>query len=80
MKTKAPEFTPGFYSSSCYWVFSFMYMFCRSLFVLLSPFFLLVFNVFLRFTDSDYLLGIFKLFIFSLLLRVYMIDEFRKAI
>ena len=31
----APEFTPGFYS-----IFSFMCMFCRSLFVLLSFFFL----------------------------------------
>ena len=41
--------------------FSFMCIFCRSLFVL----FLLdiVFAVLLRFTDSDYPFGIFKLFL-----------------
>ena len=31
-----PEFTPGFVWGSCYSIFSFMCMFCRSLFVLLS--------------------------------------------
>jgi len=36
----APEFTPSFKWVSCYSIFSFMYMFCRSLFVLLSFFFL----------------------------------------
>ena len=35
----APEFTHGFKWSSCYSIFSFMCMFCRSLFVLLSFFF-----------------------------------------
>jgi hypothetical protein len=34
-----PEFTPGFLWSSCYSILSFMCMFCRSLFVLLSFFF-----------------------------------------
>jgi hypothetical protein len=34
----APEFTPGFQWGSCYSIFSFMCMFCRSLFVLLSFF------------------------------------------
>ena len=33
------EITPGFYWGSCYSIFSFICMFCRSLFVLLSPFF-----------------------------------------
>ena len=32
----APEFTPSFYWGSCYSIISFMCMFCRSLFVLLS--------------------------------------------
>ena len=40
----APEFTHG----SCYSIFSFMCMFCRSLFVLLA----IVLSVLLRFTDS----------------------------
>jgi hypothetical protein len=34
-----PEFTPGFQLGSCYSIFSFMYMFCGSLFVLLYFFF-----------------------------------------
>jgi hypothetical protein len=41
-----------------------MCMFCRSLFVLLYFFCLaIVLSVLLRFTDSDYLFGIFKLFL-----------------
>jgi hypothetical protein len=36
----APDFTPDFKWGSCYSIFSFMCMFCRSLFVLLSFFFL----------------------------------------
>ena len=35
----APEFTPEFQYSSCYSIFSFICMFCRSLFVLLYFFF-----------------------------------------
>ena len=35
----APEFTPGFEWGSCCSIFSFICMFCRSLFVLLSFFF-----------------------------------------
>ena len=35
----APEFTPGVQWGSCYSIFSFMCMFCRSLFVLLYFFF-----------------------------------------
>ena len=35
----APEFTPGFQWGSCYSIFSFIGMFCRSLFVLLYFFF-----------------------------------------
>ena len=35
----APEFTPGFQWGSCYSIFSFICMFCRSLFVLLYFFF-----------------------------------------
>jgi hypothetical protein len=47
----APDFTPGFQLGSCCLIFSFMSMFCRSLFVL----FLLgiVLSVVLRYTDSD---------------------------
>ena len=48
---------------SCYSIFSFMCMICRSLFVLLSFFLLaIVLSVLLRFTVSDYPFGIFKLF------------------
>ena len=32
----APEFTPSFWCCSCYSIFSFICMFCRSLFVLFS--------------------------------------------
>ena len=37
--SEAPEFTPGFWWGSCYSIFSFICMFCRSLFVLLYYFF-----------------------------------------
>ena len=37
--TGAPEFNPGFQWGLCYSIFSFMCMFCRSLFVLLYFFF-----------------------------------------
>jgi biotin transporter BioY len=54
----------------CYSIFSFMCMFCRSLFVL----FLLaiVLSVLLRFTDFDYLFGIFKLFLFALWFHIHL--------
>ena len=52
----APEFTPGFQWGSCYSIYSFICMFCRSLFVLLYFFFwALLLSVLLRFTNSDYL-------------------------
>ena len=51
-------------------IFSFMYMFCRSLFVLLA----IVLSVLLWFTDSDYPFGIFWplfcLFFFDLLILI----------
>ena len=58
----APEFTPGFKWGSCYAIFSFLCMFCSSLFVL----FLLtiVLSVLLRYTDSDCPCCIFKLFLY----------------
>ena len=54
----------GFECGSCYLIFSFMCMFCRSLFVL----FLLaiVLSVLFRYTNSNYPFDIFKLF-FALL-------------
>ena len=58
----APEFSTSFWSGLCYLIFSLM--FCISLFVHLSFFLLtIVFSVLLRFTDSDYPFGIFKLFL-----------------
>jgi hypothetical protein len=58
------EFIPGSYWGSCYSIFSFICMFCRSLFVLLYFFLLaIVLSVLLRFTDSEYPFGIFKLFL-----------------
>ena len=52
---------PWFLAGLCYSIFSFMSMFCRSLFDL----FLLaiVLSVLLQLTDSDYTFGIFKLFL-----------------
>jgi hypothetical protein len=41
----------------------FCVVFCRSLFVLLSYFFAIMLSFSLRFTDSDYPFGIFKLFL-----------------
>ena len=63
--TKLSEFIP-FRSTliqwgSCYSIFSFMCMFCRSLFVLFLS--AIVVSVLLRFTDSEYTFGIFKLFL-----------------
>ena len=50
-------------SGSCYSVFNFMCMFCRSLFVLLYCFFWpLCCLFFFLYTDYDYPFGIFKLF------------------
>ena len=57
----APEFTPGCQWGSCNSIISFMCMCCRSfcfVFFLLA----IVLSV-LRFTDSDYPFGIFKLFL-----------------
>ena len=60
----APEFTNCIYWGSCYSIFSFMCVFCRSLFVLLSFFLLtIVLSVLLRYTYSDYPFGSFKLFL-----------------
>ena len=62
----ASEFTLGFYWDSCYSIFSFMCMFYRSLFVLLSIFFwplhcMFFFDLRIR----DYPFGIFKPFLIS---------------
>ena len=57
--------SPGFYWGSCYLIFSFMCMFCRSLFgFFFGVLFLLaiVLSVLLWYTDSDYPFSIFKLF------------------
>jgi len=78
-KTKAPEFTPDFYCGSCYSIFSFVCMFWRSLFVVLSNFLLaIVFSVLLRFTDSDNPFGIFKLF--SIISKNYLLKPNRLQI
>jgi hypothetical protein len=49
-------------NAKCYSIFSFMCMFCRSLFVLLFFFLLDIVLSVLRFTDSDYHFCIFKVF------------------
>jgi len=54
----AQEFNPDFSDGRS---LVFCEMFCRSLFVLLS----IVLSVLLRFTASDYLFGIFKLFLLN---------------
>ena len=50
--SRAPKFSPGFQWGLCYTIVSFMCMLCRSLFVILS-FFAIVLSI-LRFTDSYY--------------------------
>jgi hypothetical protein len=57
----APECTPGFYWGSCYSIFSFICMLCRSLFVF-CPFLLVIVLSVLLFIDADYHFGIFNLF------------------
>jgi len=52
---------PLFLWGSCYSIFSFMCMFCSSLFVFFPL--VIVLSVFLWFTGSDYPFGIFKLFL-----------------
>ena len=59
----APEFSSGFQWGSCYSILSFMSMFCRSLFVFFPL--SIVLSVLHRFTNSDYLFGIFKLFLLN---------------
>ena len=66
----AHEFAPGGVYGAQYLIFC--VVFCRSLFVLFLL--LIVFSV-LRFTDSDYSFGIFKLFLhlFALIKWIYLI-------
>ena len=72
--SRAHEFTPGFKWGSCYSIFSFMCMFCRSLFFLLSFLLLaIVLSVLLRFTDYDYPFDIIKLFFLTKLVEIYML-------
>jgi hypothetical protein len=58
------HFIPSFFWDSCYSIFSFMCMFCRSLFVLFL--FTIVLSV-LRFADSDYAFGISRVNYFCIL-------------
>ena len=56
----APEFTTGFQCGSCYSIFSCMWIVvCPFVLFLLA----IVLSVLLRYTDSDYPFGIFKLFL-----------------
>ena len=49
-------FTPGFQWGSCYSIFSFMCMFCRSFFAISSFLLLAIVLSVLQITDSDYIL------------------------
>ena len=66
----APQFTPGFQWGSCYSIFSFICMFCRSLFVLLCFVLLTIVLSVLRYTDSDYSFGILRIFLYKSYPRV----------
>jgi hypothetical protein len=55
--------TPGFQWGSCCSIFSFMCIFCKSLFVPFVLFLLAIVLSGLRCTDSDYPFGIFNLFL-----------------
>ena len=60
-----PEFTPGFYWGSCYSNFSYMCIFCRSLFVLLYFFFwplccLFIYEIRILITSLEYSNPCFK--------------------
>jgi hypothetical protein len=69
----APEFILGFKRGSCYSIFSFMCMFCRSWFVLFLWSFCCLH---LWFTDSDYPFGIIKLFLTKFTLISGILDYF----
>ena len=69
----APEFILGFKRGSCYSIFSFMCMFCRSWFALFLWSFCCLH---LWFTDSDYPFGIFKLFLTKFALISGILDYF----
>ena len=66
--SRALEFTSSFYCGSCYTIFNFMCMFCRSLFVLF-----LVLSVVLWFTDSDF--GIFIKLFFKYWLIIFFLQN-----
>ena len=71
---KAPEFTPNFSGVRVARSLVFCVVFCRSLFVLISPFLIIVLSVLLRSTDFDYPFVFFKLFlhfIFLILLHLH---------
>jgi hypothetical protein len=71
---KAPEFTPNFSGVRVARSLVFSVVFCRSLFVLIFPFLIIVLSVLLRSTDFDYPFVFFKLFlhfIFLILLHLH---------
>ena len=71
--SRAPEFTPGFQWGSCYSIFSFM---CNALQIVVCPFVLFLLAIalsVLRYTDSDYTFGFFKLFISNFYTNIYKI-------
>jgi hypothetical protein len=60
----APEFTPGVQWGSSYSILIFCVMFCKRLFVIYVPFLLsIVLSVLLLFKSSDYLFGVFSIFL-----------------
>jgi hypothetical protein len=60
----APEFTPNLQWGSSYSILIFCVMFCERLFVIYVPFLLsIVLSVLLLFTPSDYLFGVFSIFL-----------------
>ena len=69
--------SPGFKWGSCYSIFDFICMFCRSMFVLFFIFFWPL-SVLLRYTDSDYPFGIFKLFLMFVTVKPQDMNEIKS--
>ena len=70
-RSGVPEFTPCFSEVCVTRSLVLCVMFCRSLFVPLSFFLLAIVLSVLRFTDSDYSFGIFKLFLVKICVCAY---------
>ena len=66
----APGFNSSFQQGSWYSIFRFICIVCRSLLSFCHFLWTIVLSVLLRFTNCDYLFGIFKLFVMTIQLKI----------